>query len=60
MKRITWNHIIMYKMLVLDKNTLNYTTVCKLLVLNWNTWYYVKKQMKQHKNVNINITYVIH
>ena len=35
---LTWNHIIMYKLLILDSNTWN-IAVCKLLELNRNTWY---------------------
>ena len=29
----------MYKLLVFDRNTLNYTNICKLFLLDWNTWY---------------------
>ena len=32
--------IILYKLLVLDRNTCNYTTGCKLFVLDRNTWNY--------------------
>ena len=35
---VYWNHIIVYKILVLDMNTWNHITVCKLFVLDWNTW----------------------
>ena len=37
----TWNYIIVYKLLALDRKTWNYTTVCKLFVLDWNTWYQI-------------------
>ena len=36
---VTWNHIIVSKLLVSDGNTWNYETVCKLFVLSWNTWH---------------------
>ena len=29
---ITWNHMTMYELLVLDKNTWNHINVCKQLV----------------------------
>ena len=30
---VTWNHMIIYKLLVLDKNICNYTTVCKQMTI---------------------------
>ena len=50
--------IELFKILVLDRNTWNPTTVYKLLVLDRDTWYNLierKKIEKQHKNVNINV-----
>ena len=31
--------MIVYKLLVLDKNTWNHATVCELFILDKNTWY---------------------
>ena len=36
--RNTWNHTTVYKLLVIDRNTWNHTTVYKLLVIDRNTW----------------------
>ena len=37
--RNTWNHIIVYKLLILDRNTWNHVyTLYTLLVLDRNTW----------------------
>ena len=37
---VTWNHIIVNKLLVLDKNTLNHITAYELFVLRIVTWNY--------------------
>ena len=34
----SWNLIILYKILILDRNTWNDTTSCELFVLDRNTW----------------------
>ena len=34
---VTWNHIIIYKLFVLDWNTSDHITVCELFVLDRNT-----------------------
>ena len=44
---VSWNHIIMYKLLVLERNTLDHTTLCKLFVLNKNTWYHMTVYKKE-------------
>ena len=38
-KIVTWSYVIVYKILVFNKNTLNDSTVWKLLELDKNTWY---------------------
>ena len=46
---ITLNYIIVYKLLVLDKNTWNYTTAYKFL--DRNTWYHISYlQTPLHKS----------
>ena len=56
---VTWNHIIMYKLLVLDRNTWNHIIVYKLLVLDRNIWNHItEKKIKRNnyaKNVIMNI-----
>ena len=63
---ITWNHITVYKWIVINKNiwyhitvcklfvsgrnTWNHTTVCKLFVSDRNTWYLITVCKKSHKN----------
>ena len=43
-------YIIVYELLVLDKNAWNYSTVHKLFVVDRNTWYMtVCKQIIQNK-----------
>ena len=37
---VTWNHIFMYKLLELDKNTWDDITVYKLFVFRIVTWSY--------------------
>ena len=37
----TWNHIIVFKLLVLDINICNYIAASKLLVLDRNTWNHI-------------------
>ena len=38
---VAWNHIIVCKLLVLDRNTWNHIIAWKLLVLDRNTWNHI-------------------
>ena len=38
-KVITWNYIILNKVLISNENTWKHTTTCKLFVLDWNTYF---------------------
>ena len=44
---VTWNNLIVYRLLVLDRNTWNNKAVCQLFVLDRCTWYHINvyKQM---------------
>ena len=66
-KTINWNHITVYKLLILDWYTWNHSPKCKLFVLDKNTWYcvtvfkqmiidktkcYLKNPMEHRKYIN--------
>ena len=61
---INWNHIIVYKLLILDKNTWNPTILYKLFVWDKNTLYRItvcnkkslKKQLEKIANINVQCT----
>ena len=38
---VSWNYVIVYKLLVLGKNIWNYIIVWELFVLDMNTWYHI-------------------
>ena len=62
MEIVTWKHVIVYKLLILDRNTLRYTTVWKSFVLNGNTWYpitVVKNDYRHIKKMQQNIENII-
>ena len=46
-EKLTWNHIVMYKLLVLDWNTWRYMTSCKLFIFDRNTWYHISYNLKK-------------
>ena len=50
---ITWNHITMHKLSILDMNTWNYTNGYKLWVLDRNIWYHITVQKPLMKQLYI-------
>ena len=45
--------VIVYELLVLDKNTINHTSVCKLFLLDRNIWYLSAKNLNLNTKMKI-------
>ena len=51
MGKVTWKHIIVYKLFVLDRDIWNHTIVYKLFILDRNTWYHIIVQTQAYKQI---------